>query len=389
MDSDGYISKQPNKTGFSQFCQSESVLKDDVIRLLKSMGLEVKVEAITAEEQNRRKVTSVNNGALDIISRKTTYKIGFSAFDCPFRLPRKTERWAVPKFKESHLIKNITEVDKVLMRCLTVDSIDKLYACGNNWTLTHNTATGARSALDATATRRMNLVRNISENLVKPLIRKWMAYNAEFLEEEEVVRVTNAEYVPVRRDDLEGRIDLDITISTAEDNAAKSQELSFLLQTLGPNEDPAIRREIMADIMDLMRMPDQAKRMREYQPQTDPKKEQAEKLELERMALENENLKATIQDRLARANENVIDARLKENKAAAEAAKARKLESEADMTDLKFLKSDEGFDHMEKIDLEDRKHKQRLIEKLTEARANMEQLQYQQRFGDKQLGVLR
>jgi hypothetical protein len=265
----------------------------------------------------------------------------------------------------------------------------KSFSGGINASSLGSTATGARGALDATATRRMNLVRNISENLVKPIIRKWMSYNAEFLEEEEVIRVTNAEYVPVRRDDLEGRIDLDIAISTAEDNAAKSQELSFLLQTLGPNEDPAIRRSIMADIMELMRMPEQAKRVRDYKPEPDPKREKAEQLELEHMVLENQVLQASTKDKLARANENVIDATLKQNKAASEAAKARKLEGEADMNDLKFLKADEGFDHMEQVDLEDRKHRQRLTENLENAKANLTQLAYQQRAGDKQLGVLR
>ena len=76
------------------------------------------------------------------------------------------------------------------------------------------TATGARGALDATSTRRLNIVRNIAENLVKPLMRKWMAYNSEFLEESEVVRITNEEFVEVRRDDLAGKIDIDITVST-------------------------------------------------------------------------------------------------------------------------------------------------------------------------------
>ena len=93
-----------------------------------------------------------------------------------------------------------------------------------------STATGARGAMDATALRSMHLVRNIAENLMKPLMRKWMAYNAEFLEEEEIVRITNEEYVPIRRDDLDGRVDIDLGIATQEDNAAKVQELSFLLQ---------------------------------------------------------------------------------------------------------------------------------------------------------------
>ena len=265
----------------------------------------------------------------------------------------------------------------------------KSFSGGINAGSLGTTATGARGALDATATRRMNLVRNIAENLVKPLIRKWMAYNSEFLEDEEIVRVTNSEYVPVRRDDLEGRIDLDVTIATAEDNAAKSQELSFLLQTLGPNEDPSIRRTIMADIMELMRMPEQAKKLREYQPTPDPMQEKLKELELERLYLENEKLKADISDKHARAKENTIDAELKQNKAAVEAAKARKLEGEADMNDLKFVKEDEGYSHQEKLELEDKKHAQRIQSDMIKHKANLEQMMAQKLAGDSNIGVTR
>lgn len=249
-------------------------------------------------------------------------------------------------------------------------------------------ATGARGAMDATATRRMNIVRNVAENLIKPLMRKWISYNSEFLEDEEVVRVTNDKYVPVRRDDLEGRVDIDITIATAEDNAAKSQELSFLLQTLGPSEDPAIRRTIMADIMELMRMPEQAKRMREFKPEPDAMEQKMKELQLENLMLENESLKALVADRNARAGENVIDSKLKANKAAVEAAKARKLVSEADMADLRFVKEDEGYAHLERIELEDIKHAQKLEDAAAKHRANLVQMLVQQRAGDKQIGVM-
>jgi hypothetical protein len=263
----------------------------------------------------------------------------------------------------------------------------KSFSGGINSGALGSTATGARGALDATATRRMNMVRNVAENLVKPLMRKWMSYNAEFLEDEEVVRVTNEEFVPVRRDDLGGRIDIDISISTAEDNAAKSQELSFLLQTLGPNEDPAIRRGLMADIMELMRMPEQAKRIRDYKPEPDPAVEQMKKLEMERLMLENEKIKADILDKQARAGENSVDIELKQNKAAVEAAKARKLGSEADMHDLKFVMEDEGFAHLERVELEDLKHAQRMETEAAKHRANIEQMLFQARNGDKQIGV--
>lgn len=231
------------------------------------------------------------------------------------------------------------------------------------------TATGARGALDATATRRLNLVRNISENLMKPLLRKWMSYNSEFLEEEEVVRVTNEEYVPVRRDDLSGRVDIEISVSTAEDNAAKSQELSFLLQTLGPNEDPTIRRELMADIYELMRMPDKAQKLREYKPEPDPLQEQLKAIEVERLQLENEKLRAEIADKYARAGENEVDRVLKEQKAQVEAMKARKLGSEADKIDLDFLMKDQGLDHEREMQKKEFDRMSKLDEKAMDALA--------------------
>jgi len=250
------------------------------------------------------------------------------------------------------------------------------------------TATGARGALDATSTRRINIVRNVAENLIKPLIRKWMAYNSEFLEDEEIIRITNDEFVPVRKDDLEGRLDLDIVISTAEDNAAKSQELSFLLQTLGPSEDPAIRRDIMASIMELMRMPDQAEKMRSYQPEPDPVEQEIRKLQLENARLENEKIKADIADKYARAKENDIDAQLKTNKAAVEAAKARKLTSDADMIDLKFLKEDENTDNLNKMEMDELVHMRQKELQLLKHKINMAQMLEQKAAGDTNIGVI-
>ncbi len=209
-----------------------------------------------------------------------------------------------------------------------------------------STATAARGAMDATAMRRLHLVRNIAENLMKPLMRKWMSYNAEFLEEEEIVRITNEEYVPVRRDDLEGRVDIEISISTFEDNQAKSQELSFLLQTLGNTMPGEFTQLVLAEIVRLGRMPELEHKIRTFQPKPDPMAEQAKQIEMEKMMLENEKLKADIADKYARAGENEVDRVLKEQKAQVEAAKARKLSSDADIADLRYLKEDNQYDRL-------------------------------------------
>lgn len=205
------------------------------------------------------------------------------------------------------------------------------------------TATGARGALDATSTRRLNIVRNISENLVKPLMRKWMSYNSEFLDETEVMRITNDEFVEVRRDDLEGRVDVDIQVSTAEDNAAKAQELAFMLQTGAQTMDPVEVRMIRAEIARLQKMPDLAKRIEEYQPEPDPIAQMKGQLEIEL-------LKAQVQNEYAKARENEIDYELKSAKTANELAKAGKTTSEKDNLDLNFIEQESGTAHAKELD---------------------------------------
>ena len=250
-----------------------------------------------------------------------------------------------------------------------------------------STATGARGALDATATRRLNLVRNMSENMIKPIMRKWMAYNAEFLEEEEVIRITNDDYVPIRRDDLAGKIDIDISISTSEDNAAKSQELSFLLQTVGPSEDPSIRREIMAQIMDLMRMPEQAKKIRDYQPQPDPVQQKMQELQIAKLEAEIEKIKADAANKLASSVENEADRDEKLAQAELKRAQARKLLSEADNLDLDFLKKDEMIDEQTANERDQMQYDRKMQEKQFDRMHTLEVMQAQINAKDTNIGV--
>lgn len=260
----------------------------------------------------------------------------------------------------------------------------KSFSGGINGASLGATATGARGAMDATSVRRMNIVRNIAENLVKPLLRKWMAYNSEFLEEEEVIRVTNSEFVPVRRDDLAGAIDIDLSIATAEDNAAKSQELSFLLQTMGQSLPFDVTKHIMADIMELMRMPDKAERLRQFEQPQDPMAEKAKELELMRLQMEIEKMKADIADKYARSAENQIDAKLKEQKVQVEANKARLLGSQADKLDLDWLDKESGADLDREMTLEELRAQARKDEKLS-----LEDLRHRSKMDQKTLDMMK
>lgn len=218
----------------------------------------------------------------------------------------------------------------------------KGFSGGINGNNLGSTATAAKGALDAVSVRRMDIVRNISENLIKPLLRKWMAYNSEFLQEEETVRLTNEEFIPIRRDDLSGKVDIQVEVATAEDSAAKAQELSFMLQTLGQQMNPDMLHLLMAQFFRLNKMPDLAKMIEEYKPQPDP-------VEQELKSLEIPKIKAEIAERISRATENATDKRLKEAKAVLEESKANSLNSDTDLKDLDFLKKSSGEDLQERI----------------------------------------
>lgn len=260
----------------------------------------------------------------------------------------------------------------------------KSFSGGINGNALGSTATSARGALDATATRRLNLVRNIAENLMKPLARKWLAYSNEFLDEEEIVRITNEQYVPIRRDDLAGNIDIDISISTAEDNSAKAQELSFLMQTLGNNMPFEMTQMIMSKFANLSRMPDLEQMIKEYKPQPDPAQEQMKQMELQRLQMEIEKLKADIADKYARAGENEVDMQVKRAKAQVEAMKARKLGSEADKLDLDFLAKDNGFDMDAEEEKAQAEHQRKMELMAMQAQIKQGDREHQSTMQDKQ-----
>lgn len=189
------------------------------------------------------------------------------------------------------------------------------------------TATGIRGALDAASKRELGILRRLADGIIK-IGRKFVAMNAEFLSDEEVVRVTNEEFVAIKRDSLAGKIDLKLSISTAEEDNAKAQELAFMLQTTGPNSDPGEVRMIRAEIARLRKMPDLAKRIEEYQPQPDPLQQQIQMLEIEKLKLELAELQSIV-------GKNQASAQL-------DMAKAETEEAKADQMALDFVEQESG-----------------------------------------------
>jgi hypothetical protein len=223
-----------------------------------------------------------------------------------------------------------------------------------------STATGIRGTLDATATRKLNIVRNIAENLVKPIMRKWMSYNSEFLDEGQVFRLTNNEFIAIKKDDVQGNIDIDIQISTSEDNKAKAQELAFMLQTGQQTMDPGEVRIIRAEIARLQKMPELAKKIEEYQPQPDPMAAKMQELQIAK-------LEAEIANERAKGMENAVDVELKKAKTQSELAKAAEIKENADMKALEFVEREQGIDHQKDLEKQQRKTEGELMKERARA----------------------
>lgn len=187
---------------------------------------------------------------------------------------------------------------------------------------------GIRTALDAVSKRETDILRRIANGITK-IARKFVSMNAVYLNEEEVVRITNERFEVVKRDDLTGSFDLFIDIASAEEDEAKAQQLAFMLQATGDADSPEVRRMILAKIARLRKMPDLAHELENYQPQPDPVQQQLQMLEIERQRVE------------------IMKERALAEKALAE---ARKAGSDADLKDLTYLEQETGTTHAREVE---------------------------------------
>lgn len=183
----------------------------------------------------------------------------------------------------------------------------KSFAGGLSGEAYGDVAAGIRGALDASSKREMAILRRLAKGMTD-IGNKIIAMNAVFMSEEEVVRVTNKEFVTVKREDLAGNFDLTVDISTAEIDNQKAQDLGFMLQTIGPNAGIEVVMMILADICDLKRMPALAERLRQFKPTPDPLVEKAKELEVLRTQKEIEKLQSEIDKNRAETQKKMVEA---------------------------------------------------------------------------------
>jgi hypothetical protein len=209
------------------------------------------------------------------------------------------------------------------------------------------------ASMDAVGKREVDLSRNFAENFIIPLLRKWLSMINEFLEPEEVERITGKPYVKPDPLDLDGNVNIRISVNTAESEASKAADISFMLQTLGQSLPFDLTKMLLAEQAELKKMPELAKAITEYQPQPDPMQQQMQQLEMQK-------LQAEIAERQSRAAENQIDMKLKESQTILNQAKARELHGKADNTDLEYIQTADGTKFKQELAKQEHKGNQEL-----------------------------
>lgn len=249
-------------------------------------------------------------------------------------------------------------------------------------------ATGIRSAMDSSSRRELSILRRMSSQLFKDMIKQDIANMQMFASPEEVVRVTNSEFVTIKREDIQGQYDIIIDVTTPAKNQETADGLSFIMQAAGDTVDPKIKNMVLADIARLKQRPDLAKQIEEYEPQPSEAQVKMEQMQMANLELENKMLQmqmaklakdieeadSRIEERNSRTAENIqADVKLKTAKAEEHMKRADYYESQADLSDAKFVNeangitrdreiADKEFDMANKFELERMKAEQKIAE---------------------------
>lgn len=294
-------------------------------------------------EDNQRVTGAVMRGMIDIMARSANGQVGMRKDMLDVVNKRKYDNGDDYEFNQTvdprqgivnHVFPEIpnSAINMITMMNTEAESLTgvKAFSGGLSGDSFGPTAAGTRGVLDASSKRETAILRRLADGMAK-IGQKVVLMNAEFMSEEEQVRLTNEEFVQIRRDDLQGNFDLEVAITTAEEDNAKAEQLAFMLQTMSSSMPSELSQIVLADIARLRNMPTLAHKIQAYVPQPDPAAEQMKQLELMQAQLDIQ----VAQQKIAteRAQEQYYYAR------------ARDTSNAADQRNLDYVEQETGTKH--------------------------------------------
>lgn len=271
-------------------------------------------------EENQQIMGAVTRGLIDNLARSANAQQGFAKGMLDPLNKRRFENGEDYEFNPNlppnlgYIEHSFNELPQTVISYLQILNSDaesltgvKSFSGGLSGNAYGNVAAGVQGMIDAATKRETAILRRLAYGIAE-VGNKIVAMNAVFLSDTEVIRVTNRQFIEIKREDIKGNFDLKVDINTVEMDQNKAQDLGFMLQTIGPNIDPAITFKILAEIAELKRMPTLAEELRNYRPQPDPIEEQKRQLEVQEEQAKVEFVRARSEKLMAETNKVNIEA---------------------------------------------------------------------------------
>lgn len=191
-------------------------------------------------------------------------------------------------------------------------------------------AAGMSQAVTAINQREGDIMFRISRGLEK-IGNKILAMNMEWLDEEEVISLTQFDFISIRREDLKGDFHLAVKVKSNSESEGKAQQLTFMAQTLGEQADWGLRKIMLMEIGQLYNLDTFVSAIKDYEPQPDPIQQELAQVQLE---LEKAKLaKEQAETEYYQARSAFIDAQIGNTRA------------DTDLKALDFMEQQEGVKH--------------------------------------------
>jgi len=256
MDTDGTAYRRKCADGVRscyEFSNKNKQVIQDVERLVAGVGA---FPSVLTRKQSSAGFSGENN---------EISAIAFNHVDNPFKLPRKAAQWLPPKLRiDRQRILFVKPVEKRLMRCLSVDAGDMLFAVGKRFTLTRNTASGMSMLMAQANINLKTVMKNIDNCWIEPVVEAFYRW---FTEIEPVMKLMPLKIVATGADSLMAReIKLENLIKTKQamsspqdamfiDNIKLNKQLFRLLETEDVMKTDDEIKQVMQTMTELAKQP--------------------------------------------------------------------------------------------------------------------------------------
>lgn len=304
-------------------------------------------------EDNQKLTGALTRGMIDTLARSANGQIGMrkDALDAINR--RKFKQGLDYEFNPnvdpssaviSHTYPELPQTSHIMLQYFAQEAEAltgiKSYAQGlSGDSYAGQTAAGIQGTLTATGKRESSILRRLSKGL-EEIAHKILAMNSEWLSDDEVIRITDESFIAINRQNLAGRFDIKLSINTPESNAAKAQELSFMLQTMAQMLPFDLTKIILAEIAHLQNMPELADTLRKYQPPPDP----MQQINMQKAQVEIQQMQAQIQISQA-------DAQHKSAQAQKTMAQVAEVQAQTKFLEVQAQQLQSGIQHQNNMEL--------------------------------------